>query len=73
LAIDRPEHCFATSKLRHTVVGGVLARRWGLPKAVASVIEHSDACPTRRPAVQRQIDPCPLSGRDVEVLKRLAE
>src|SRR5689334_21427738 len=28
----------------HALVGGVLARRWGLPKAVASVIErhHSD-------------------------------
>ena len=97
----------------HALVGGVLARRWGLPKAVASVIErhHADdahgeaafvrladmlahyaqgsavsptellktrpldrprarpscaasctTCPTRRPAAQRQIDPCPLSG-----------
>ena len=30
-------------------------------------------CRTRRPARQRQIDPCPLSDREVEVLKRLAE
>jgi len=107
----------------HALVGGVLARRWGLPKAVASVIErhHSeDASPeaafvrladmlahyaqgqaispsellkTARvvglgPAElrsvmfdlpypttgrQRQVDPCPLSSREVEVLKRLAE
>src|SRR3954451_12608811 len=107
----------------HALVGGVLARRWGLPKAVASVIErhHSDdavgeaafvrladmlahysqgsaVSPTELlkcartigigpselrsvmydlpyPAVgrTRQIDPCPLSTREVEVLKRLAE
>jgi len=107
----------------HALVGGVLARRWGLPKAVASVIErhHSeDASPeaafvrladmlahyaqgqaispsellkTARvvnlgPAElrsvmfdlpypttgrTRQVDPCPLSSREVEVLKRLAE
>ncbi len=107
----------------HALVGGVLARRWGLPKAVASVIErhHADdvsgeaayvrladmlahysqgqaVSPTELlktariigmgpadlrtvmydlpyPQVgrQRSIDPCPLSGREVEVLKRLAE
>ncbi|PTL54123.1 HDOD domain-containing protein [Paraconexibacter algicola] len=107
----------------HALVGGVLARRWGLPKAVASVIErhHADDAtgeaafvrladmlahyaqglpvsptellktarviglgPTELRAVMydlpypttgrtRQIDPCPLSGREVEVLKRLAE
>jgi putative nucleotidyltransferase with HDIG domain len=107
----------------HALVGGVLARRWGLPKGVASVIErhHSeDSSPeaafvrladmlahyaqgqaispsellkTARvvglgPAElrsvmfdlpypssgrQRQVDPCPLSTREVEVLKRLAE
>ena len=108
----------------HALVGGVLARRWGLPKSVASVIErhHADdavgeaafvrlgrharpllagqlrqpdraaevrrapsasarpscaasctTCPTRRRPRTRQIDPCPLSTREVEVLKRLAE
>src|ERR671919_1041667 len=98
----------------HSLVGGVLARRWGLPKAVASVIErhHSDDAspeaafvrladmlahysqgsavsptellkcartiglgPTELRSVMydlpyptsgrtRQIDPCPLSGRE---------
>src|SRR5690349_238337 len=107
----------------HALVGGVLARRWGLPKGVASVIErhHSDDAdgeaafvrladmlahyaqgqavsptellktartiglgPTELRSIMydlpypttgrtRQIDPCPLSGREVEVLKRLAE
>src|SRR3954447_21567784 len=107
----------------HALVGGVLARRWGLPKAVATVIErhHSDDAsgeaafvrladmlahyaqgqaispsellkcartiglgPTELRSVmfdlpypttgrQRQVDPCPLSSREVEVLKRLAE
>ena len=107
----------------HALVGGVLARRWGLPKSVASVIErhHADdavgeaafvrladmlahyaqGSPSRRPSCSsapapsasarpscaavmydlpyptrprtRQIDPCPLSSREVEVLKRLAE
>jgi putative nucleotidyltransferase with HDIG domain len=107
----------------HALVGGVLARRWGLPKGVASVIErhHADDAsgeaafvrladmlahyaqggavaptellkcartiglgPTELRSVMydlpypvggrtRQIDPCPLSGREVEVLKRLAE
>jgi putative nucleotidyltransferase with HDIG domain len=107
----------------HALVGGVLARRWGLPKSVASVIErhHADDAegeaafvrladmlahysqggavsptellrnarviglgPTELRAVMydlpyptggraRQVDPCPLSGREVEVLKRLAE
>ena len=107
----------------HALVGGVLARRWGLPKAVASVIErhHSDdadgeaafvrmadmlahyaqgtaVAPTEllrtarivglgpselrtvmydlpypTTGQRRQIDPCPLSGRELEVLKRLAE
>jgi putative nucleotidyltransferase with HDIG domain len=106
----------------HALVGGVLARRWGLPSAVASAIErhHSDDAqgeaafvrladmlahyaqgdqispnallktarsvglgPTELRAVMydlpypssgrpRQIDPCPLSGRELEVLKRLS-
>ena len=107
----------------HALVGGVLARRWGLPKSVASVIERHHAedvdgeaavvrladmlahytlgssvspsellnasrlvgiAPTQLRAVmydlplpssggpRRQIDPCPMSGREVEVLRRLA-
>jgi putative nucleotidyltransferase with HDIG domain len=107
----------------HALVGGVLARRWGLPKSVASVIErhHSDDTsgevafvrladmlahysqgaavspsellktartvglgpahlrrimydlPNPVTGRQRQIDPCPLSARESDVLKRLAE
>jgi putative nucleotidyltransferase with HDIG domain len=107
----------------HALVGGVLARRWGLPKTIASTIErhHSDEAvgeaafvrvadmlahygqgqavspaellraarqlgmgaselravmydmATPAAGRQRQIDPCPLSGREVDVLKRLAE
>ena len=107
----------------HALVGGVLARRWGLPTAVASAIErhHSEDATGEAAFVRladmlahyaqgdqisptsllkvaravglgpaelrsvmydlpyptsgrpRQIDPCPLSGREVEVLKRLAE
>ena len=107
----------------HALVGGVLARRWGLPKSVASVIERhhaedavGDAAfvrladmlahyaqggavsptellksarviglgPTELRTVMydlpypvqgrvRQVDPCPLSTREVEVLKRLSE
>jgi putative nucleotidyltransferase with HDIG domain len=107
----------------HALVGGVLARRWGLPGSVASAIERHHAedatgeaafvrladmlahyahgghvsptallktaraiglGPTELRAVMydlpyptsgrpRQIDPCPLSRREVEVLKRLAE
>jgi putative nucleotidyltransferase with HDIG domain len=107
----------------HALVGGVLARRWGLPKSLASVIErhHADdsegeaavvrladmlahyvfggsispsellsaartvgvspaelrtvmydlplPVPEGRP---RQIDPCPMSAREVDVLRRLA-
>jgi putative nucleotidyltransferase with HDIG domain len=107
----------------HALVGGVLARRWGLPKSIASVIErhHSDDATGEAAFVrladmlahyaqggsvspaellrvsrvvglvpsdlrrvmydlpnpvngrQRQIDPCPLSTRETEVLRRLAE
>jgi len=107
----------------HALVGGVLARRWGLPPAVASAIErhHSDDADGEAAFVRladmlahyahgdqvspnallktartiglgpvelrsvmydlpyptsgrpRQIDPCPLSGREVDVLKRLAQ
>jgi putative nucleotidyltransferase with HDIG domain len=107
----------------HALVGGVLARRWGLPKSIASVIErhHAEDCegdaalvrladmlahhmlgstvaPSELLAVgrtvgvspanlrtvmyelplpvaggrPRQIDPCPMSAREVEVLRRLA-
>src|SRR5436305_3206955 len=107
----------------HALVGGVLARRWGLPKSIASVIErhHADdgdgeaalvrladllahyvfggpITPSELLAVgqivgvkpadlrtgmydlplptsvgrPRQIDPCPMSTREVEVLRRLA-
>ncbi len=108
----------------HALVGGVLARRWGLPKAMAGVIErhHSDEAdgeaalvrladmlahyvfggavspsellsvgrsvgvkPSDLRAVMydlplqassgrpRQIDPCPMSAREVDVLRRLAK
>ena len=107
----------------HALVGGVLARRWGLPPTIAGVIErhHSQAsdgeasivrladmlahyslgssvspaellsvsrmvgiAPAELRAVMydlplpnsdgrpRQIDPCPMSGREIEVLRRLA-
>ena len=106
----------------HALVGGVLARRWGLPGSIASTIErhHSDdggeeaayvrladmlahygqgspispaellkasrtiemapaalrrvmyELPYPQNGRQRQIDPCPLSDREQEVLKRLA-
>ncbi len=107
----------------HALVGGVLARRWGMPVGIATVIErhHSpeavgEAAFVRladmlahyeqgaavspgemlqsarmiglgpselrrvmyelpNPVSQRQrhIDPCPLSGRELSVLQRLAE
>jgi putative nucleotidyltransferase with HDIG domain len=106
----------------HALVGGVLARRWGLPKSIASTIErhHSDDAPEEAALVrladmlahygqgapispaellksarqvemapaalrrvmyelpypqngrQRQIEPCPLSDRELEVLRGLA-
>ena len=107
----------------HALVGGVLARRWGLPPRLAAAIErhHADEVegeaalirladmlahytagqpvePARMLKVaralgigadqlrsvmfelpyptdgkRRQVDPCPLSGREIEVLRRLAE
>jgi putative nucleotidyltransferase with HDIG domain len=108
----------------HALVGGVLARRWGLPPEVAAAIErhHSDAADGEPALVRladmmahyaqgmpvapqellkaakavgitstqlrsvlynlpnageqkrvRQIDPCPLSTREMEVLRTLAE
>ena len=107
----------------HALVGGVLARRWGLPPAIATVIErhHNQdasgeaafvrladmlahyahgapvapgemlACaralglgpeelrrvmyelPSSQGQRQRMVDPCPLSGRELGVLQRLAE
>jgi putative nucleotidyltransferase with HDIG domain len=107
----------------HALVGGVLARRWNLPKAVASAIErhHADDAqgdaafvrladmlahysqgspvsstellraarnigfgPSELRSVlydlpypsqerPRAVEPCPLSGRELEVLKRLAK
>jgi putative nucleotidyltransferase with HDIG domain len=107
----------------HALVGGVLARRWNLPKSIASAIErhHSDDAegdaayvrladmlahysqgspvssgellraarsvgfgPAELRAVlydlpyptserARAIEPCPLSSRELEVLKRLAQ
>ena len=108
----------------HALVGGVLARRWGLPKQIAHVIEthHSadaegeaalvrladmlahyvlggtitpaellnvarmiDLKPAQLRTVMydlplpssgnrpRQVDPCPMSSREVEVLRRLAK
>ncbi|MEA2455905.1 MAG: hypothetical protein QOI45_2167, partial [Thermoleophilaceae bacterium] len=107
----------------HALVGGVLARRWGLPNRLAMAIErhHADdaegepalvrladmlahyghaqpvnpkellkaahACnlstdqlrevmyelPQGTGNAKRNVDPCPLSAREVEVLKRLAE
>jgi putative nucleotidyltransferase with HDIG domain len=108
----------------HALVGGVLVRRWGLPRSLASVIERhhaedaeGDAALIRladmlahyalggqvnpsellaaarvvgvKPAElrtvmydlplpttntrPRQIDPCPMSAREVDVLRRLAK
>lgn len=107
----------------HALVGGVLMRRWGLPRQLASAVErhHADDAsgdaaivrladllahydmgdpvgpqelldagkalglgprelrrvlydlPYPRPARPRPTRPCPLSGREMEVLRRLAE
>ncbi len=108
----------------HALVGGVLARRWGLPRSIAGVIErhHAEDCEGEAALVRladmlahyvlggtvapaemlaaarivgvspaglrtvmyelplpsssgrpRQVDPCPLSAREVDVLRRLAK
>jgi putative nucleotidyltransferase with HDIG domain len=108
----------------HALVGGVLARRWGLPRTLAAVIErhHAEDCDGESAIIRladmlahyalggqvtpsellsvariigikpaelrtvmydlplptsggrpRQIDPCPMSAREVEVLRRLAK
>jgi putative nucleotidyltransferase with HDIG domain len=107
----------------HALVGGVLARRWGLPATIATTIErHHNPEAEGEPAVvrladmlahyeqgspvspaemlrtaravglgpdelrrvmyelpsapsqrRRHVDPCPLSGRELGVLQRLAE
>ncbi len=108
----------------HALVGGVLARRWGLPRTVATVIERHHAedsdgeaalirladmlahyvlggavTPAEMLAVARtvgvtpaglrtvmyelplptsggrprQVDPCPMSAREIDVLRRLAK
>jgi putative nucleotidyltransferase with HDIG domain len=106
----------------HALVGGVLARRWGLPNSLAAAIErhHSDDAEGAAAMVRlaemlahyghgqpvdpkallqaakalqltpemlrsmmyelpyssgqkRHVDPCPLSNREVDVLKKLAE
>ncbi len=106
----------------HGLVGGVLARRWGLPVSLASTIErhHADDATGQAAIVRladmlahyghgapvdpkhllsaartlemgpeqlrnlmyelpnsssakRHVDPCPLSGRELDVLKKLAE
>jgi putative nucleotidyltransferase with HDIG domain len=107
----------------HALVGGVLARRWGLPRSIASAIERHHAEDTDGEAAlirladmlahyvlggvvapaemlaaartvgvspaglrtvmyelplpttggrPRQVDPCPMSAREVDVLRRLA-
>jgi putative nucleotidyltransferase with HDIG domain len=108
----------------HALVGGVLARRWGFPSAVASIIErhHADGCEGETALVRladmlahhsvggavvpsallnvarglglavaelravmydlpltssesrpRELEPCPLSRREVQVLRSLAQ
>ncbi len=106
----------------HALVGGVLARRWGLPSGLASAIErhHSDDAEGQAAMVRladmlahyghgqavepkellkaarsleltpdglrslmyelpyagngkRNVEPCPLSGRELDVLKKLAQ
>ena len=120
------QRCLAERRelgIDHTLVGGVLARRWGLPTVIASAIErhHSEAAeglaaavrlsdlvahhavgdmvsaeamkkaakacglsearlnqlayefPHSRAPRQRRGEPCPLSRREVDALRGLAE
>src|SRR5947209_5063948 len=128
LSARTPEERLQTERrelgVDHALVGGVLARRWGLPKSIAAVIERhhvetgeSEAALVRladmlahyvlggsinpsellsvargigiKPAQlrtgmydlplptsgnrPRQIDPCPMSTREVDVLRRRSE
>jgi putative nucleotidyltransferase with HDIG domain len=108
----------------HALVGGVLARRWGMPRTIAGVIEHHHADEAELEALlvrladmlahyvlggqvtpsellscarsvgvspaslrtvmyelplptsngrPRQVDPCPMSSREIDVLRRLAK
>jgi HD-like signal output (HDOD) protein/DNA-binding CsgD family transcriptional regulator len=74
----------------HALVGGVLARRWGLPGSIATSAEMLQTArligigpeelrrvmyelPSSSNQRQRHVDPCPLSGRELGVLQRLAE
>jgi putative nucleotidyltransferase with HDIG domain len=83
----------------HTLVGGVLARRWNLPQRIALAIErhHSDDAeglrasaercglgpealrdllyelPLARQDACRVSEPCPLSARELDVLRHLSE
>jgi HD-like signal output (HDOD) protein/DNA-binding CsgD family transcriptional regulator len=108
----------------HALVGGVLARRWGMPRSLASVIErhHAEEADGEAALVRladmlahyvlggsitpaellgvarkvgvspanlrtvmyelplpaasnrpRQVDPCPMSAREIDVLRRLAK
>jgi putative nucleotidyltransferase with HDIG domain len=120
---DRVHHERRELGVDHGLVGGVLARRWGLPGRLATAIErhHADDAEGEAALIRladmlahyghgrpidpasmtkvartvgldgnalrtvmyelpyvgdgqrRHVDPCPLSAREVEVLKRLAE
>jgi putative nucleotidyltransferase with HDIG domain len=120
---DRLHHARRELGVDHALVGGVLARRWNLPRVFASAIErhhaedstedaayvrladmlahYSQGSPVSSPEMlrsarvigfgpselravlydlpypsqdrPRSVEPCPLSGRELEVLKRLAQ
>jgi putative nucleotidyltransferase with HDIG domain len=119
---DRLHHERRELGVDHALVGGVLARRWNLPRSLASAIErhhaedaqgdaayvrladmlahYSQGSPVSSPELlkaarvigfgpselrsvlydlpypnldrPRSVEPCPLSGRELDVLKRLA-